>query len=107
MNNDPVDSQLIQRIKENPKYKELVAKRAGFAWFLSIIMLVIYYAFIVLVAFMPKSLGTKISPDSVISVGIPLGVLIIVMAFILTGIYVSRANGQFDELTRQIKEETK
>jgi uncharacterized membrane protein (DUF485 family) len=107
MNNDPVDRKLITRIQNNPKYKELVTKRSRFAWTLSIIMLVIYYAFIMVVAFMPKSLGAKISPDSVISIGIPIGVFIIVTAFLLTGIFVHRANGEFDELTRQIKEETK
>ncbi|MBF0161592.1 MAG: DUF485 domain-containing protein [Magnetococcales bacterium] len=107
MNNDPVDAKLVQRIKANPKYQELVAKRSGFAWFLSMIMLIIYYAFILVVAFIPKSLGEKIAPDSVISIGIPIGVLIIIAAFILTGIYVYRANSTFDELTRQIKEETK
>ncbi|MBF0146138.1 MAG: DUF485 domain-containing protein [Magnetococcales bacterium] len=107
MNADPVDKRLIERIQKHPKYRELVTKRSRFAWILSGIMLLIYYAFILLVAFTPKSLGTKISPDSVISVGIPLGVFIIVIAFILTGIYVFRANGEFDELTRQIKEETK
>ncbi len=107
MNNDPVDSQLIKRIRDNPKYQQLVAKRSRFAWLLSIIMLVIYYAFILVVAFVPNVLGNKLSPDSVISVGIPIGVLIIVIAFVLTGIYVFRANGTFDELARQVKEETK
>ncbi|MEO5352089.1 MAG: DUF485 domain-containing protein [Magnetococcus sp. XQGC-1] len=107
MNNDPVDAALVQRIKANPKYQELVAKRTGFAWFLSIVMLIIYYAFILVVAFAPKSLGDKIAPESVISIGIPIGVLIIVSAFILTGIYVFRANSTYDELTRQVKEETK
>ena len=107
MNNDPVDAALVQRIKANPKYQELVAKRSGYAWFLSIVMLVIYYAFILVVAFAPKSLGDKISPESVISIGIPIGVLIILSAFILTGLYVFRANSTYDELTRQVKEETK
>lgn len=107
MNNDPVDSKLIERIRKNPKYEELIGKRSRFAWTLSIIMLLIYYAFILIVAFVPKFLGTKIASGSVISVGIPIGVLIIVSAFILTGIYVFRANGEFDALTHQIKEETK
>ncbi|MBF0294883.1 MAG: DUF485 domain-containing protein [Magnetococcales bacterium] len=107
MNNDPVDSRLIQRIRDNPKYQQLVQKRSRFAWRLSILMLIIYYAFILVIAFAPKSLGIKIAAGSVISVGIPIGVFIIVAAFLLTGIYVRRANGEFDELTRQIKEETK
>ncbi|MBF0108466.1 MAG: DUF485 domain-containing protein [Magnetococcales bacterium] len=107
MNTDPVDKRLFERIQKNPNYRALVTRRSRFAWTLSIIMLVIYYAFILVVAFAPQSLGARISPDSVISVGIPLGVFIIAIAFVLTGIYVYRANGEFDDLTRRIKEETK
>ena len=68
-------------------------------------MLVIYYGFIVVVAFAPKLLGTPVL--GVITLGIPVGVFIIVVAFVLTGIYVRRANSEFDELNRQIIEETK
>ena len=41
------------------------------------------------------------------SSGIPVGVLIILSAFVLTGIYVRRANREFDPLTQQIVEEAK
>ncbi|MBF0283192.1 MAG: DUF485 domain-containing protein [Magnetococcales bacterium] len=102
-----MDSGQIERIRNNPKYQELVSKRSRFAWILSIIMLVMYYAFILVIAFSPASLGAPIAKGSVITIGIPVGALIIVGAFILTGIYVRRANGEFDELTRQIKEEAK
>ncbi|MBF8272599.1 MAG: hypothetical protein HW380_1704 [Magnetococcales bacterium] len=107
MNNDPVDSRMIERIQNHPKYQELVTKRSRFAWTLSVFMLLIYYAFVLVVAFIPKTLGTKIFAGSVISVGIPIGVFVIVSAFILTGVYVRRANGEFDDLTQQIKEDTK
>ncbi|MBF0097602.1 MAG: DUF485 domain-containing protein [Magnetococcales bacterium] len=102
-----MDSEVVKRVKANPKYQELVIRRSCYAWILSVSMLIIYYAFIVIVAFWPKSLGTKISPESVISVGIPLGVAIICSAFVLTGLYVRRANTKYDELIRQIKEEAK
>ncbi|MCV6636972.1 DUF485 domain-containing protein [Candidatus Albibeggiatoa sp. nov. NOAA] len=98
---------LVERIKNNPKYEELVSKRASFSWILSIVMLVIYYAFILVIAFSPSVLGTPISDSSVITIGIPIGVAIIISAFILTGIYTVRANGEFDELSKQIKEEAK
>jgi uncharacterized membrane protein (DUF485 family) len=68
-------------------------------------MLVIYYGFILVIAFAPKVLGTPLSAGSVITVGIPVGLGVIVSAFVLTGIYVFRANSQFDRLTREIKEE--
>ncbi len=98
---------LVERIKSNPKYAELVSKRTSLAWILSIIMLVTYYAFILVVAFNPKFLGTTISDTSVITIGIPIGIAIILIAFVLTGIYVVRANGEFDRLSREIKEEAK
>ncbi|MBF0423085.1 MAG: DUF485 domain-containing protein [Magnetococcales bacterium] len=107
MSDISVDPKMVEKILQNQKYKDLVTKRSKFAWTLSIIMLIIYYAFVLIVAFAPNLLGTKISPQSVISVGVPLGVFIIIAAFILTGIYVRRANGEFDTLTQQIKEEMK
>jgi len=94
----------IARIKNNPKYQELVTKRSKFAWKLSIIMLVVYYAFIMTIAFSPETLGTKIG-DGVITIGIPVGIAIIFISFILAGIYVNRANGEFDDLTQEIKDE--
>ena len=39
------------------------------------------------------------------TMGIPVGVVIIVAAFILTGLYVAKANGKFDELTKIIRED--
>jgi uncharacterized membrane protein (DUF485 family) len=102
-----MQQELVDKIKNNPKYHELVSKRSRFAWILSIIVLVIYYAFIMLIAFSPQTLAMKISETSVITIGIPIGILVIIFAFLLTGIYVWRANGEFDSLTNQIKEELK
>jgi uncharacterized membrane protein (DUF485 family) len=98
---------LVEKVKNNPKYQELVSKRSRFAWILSIIMLVIYYAFILVIAFSPQSLAINVSETSVITVGIPIGLFVIISAFVLTGVYVWRANGEFDNLTHQIKEELK
>jgi uncharacterized membrane protein (DUF485 family) len=98
--------EIVKQIQENPKYQELVSKRSKFAWTLSIAMLVVYYAFILVIAFDPSLLGIKMG-DGVMTIGIPIGVFIIVFAFVLTGIYVRRANGEFDELSREIKESVK
>ena len=92
-------------IQNSPRFKELVEKRERFAWSLSGIMLGLYSAFILLIAYGPQVLGAKISPDSSITWGIPLGVGLILSAFILTGIYVRRANGEFDELNAAILKE--
>jgi len=99
-----MQQELVDKIKNDPKYQALVSKRSRFAWILSIIMLVIYYTFIMVIAFSPQTFAAKIAEGSVITIGIPIGILIIVSAFILTGIYVWRANGEFDNLIHQIKE---
>ena len=90
-----------ERILANPQFQALVRERAGFAWTLSIIMLVIYLGFVLLVAFAKGLLATKIA-GGVTSLGIVLGLGVIVAAFVLTGIYVQRANRRFDELTRDL-----
>ncbi|WAJ37043.1 DUF485 domain-containing protein [Pseudomonas sp. GOM7] len=93
------------RIQANPHFKNLVAKRDRFAWTLSAIMLGLYVAFILLIAFDPQLLGTRISEGSPTTWGIPLGVGLILSAFVLTGVYVYRANGEFDALNKVILDE--
>jgi len=94
----------VEQVKNNPKYQKLVSERSKFAWTLSIIMLVVYYAFIMTIAFNPALLGAKMG-SGVITIGIPIGIAIIIIAFILAGIYVRRANGEFDQLTKEVREE--
>ena len=90
-------------IINNPTFQELVRERSSFAWTLSIVMLVIYYGFILLVAFGKGFLATKIG--GVTSVGIVIALLVIISAFVLTGIYTFRANSRFDELTENLTRE--
>lgn len=99
--------EVIEKIKNDPNYQELVAKRTGFSIKLTIAMLVVYFAFILTIAFDPSVLGAKISADSVTTIGIPIGMIVIVFAFILTGIYTKRANGEFDDLSNKIKNAVK
>jgi len=94
----------IEHVKNNPKYQKLVTERSKFAWTLSIIMLVVYYAFIMTIAFSPETLGTKIG-SGVMTIGIPVGIAIIFIAFILAGIYTRRANGEFEQLAKEVREE--
>ncbi|MFD3249950.1 DUF485 domain-containing protein [Rahnella aquatilis] len=98
---------IYQRVVSNPRFRELVQKRSRFAWLLSGITLVLYVAFILLIAFDPQWLGTPLYDGATITRGIPVGVGLIVISFVLTGIYVVRANGEFDRLTADIIREVK
>lgn len=100
-----MNEHIYQRIESNPRFKELVRRRDTFAWTLSFITLALYVGFILLIAFEPQWLGTPITETSSITRGIPIGVGLILASFLLTGIYVYRANREFDELNAQILNE--
>ena len=68
-----MDKELVDRIKNNPKYKELIAKRGSFAAKLAIFVLVIYYGFVLVIAFNKEFFATKIG-DGVMTVGWPMAV---------------------------------
>ena len=97
---DPV----VARIQANPKYQALKAKRSAFGWLLTLLMMVVYYGYIALIAF-DKELLAKPLGAGVTTLGIPLGMGVIIFTIIITGIYVRRANSEFDSLTKQILEE--
>ena len=92
------------RIRANPKYQELKRKRSAFGWWLTLLMMVVYYGYIALIAwnkpFLAQPLGAGVT-----SLGVPIGMGVIIFTIVITGIYVRRANGEFDQLTREILED--
>ncbi len=102
-----MDKNMVDQIKADPNFQKLVSERSRFALKLTIAMLIVYFSFILTIAFSPSTLGTPLSDDTVTTIGIPVGIAIIVFAFVVAGIYVRRANGEFDELTQKIKDKAK
>ena len=96
-----MEMDLTKRILSNPKYQELKAKRSSFGWILTAMMMVVYYGFIVLVAFNKEFLSQKLGAG-VMTVGMPIGLAVIVFTVVITGIYVYRANSEYDRLTAEI-----
>ena len=94
-------------IINSKEFKSLVKRKSFVSWLLSAITLVTYFSFILLVAFFPAVLGFKISDESVITIGIPIGVSIILLAFTLTGVYVLIANREFDQIEKIILKNNK
>jgi len=95
---------VVDRIRANPKYQELKRKRSSFGWWLTLLMMVVYYGYIALIAwnkpFLAQPLGAGVT-----TLGVPIGMGVIVFTIIITGIYVRRANGEFDQMTREILED--
>ncbi|WP_320036274.1 DUF485 domain-containing protein [Halarcobacter sp.] len=98
--------ELVDRIENNPKYQELIAKKSSFSIKLGIFVLVMFYAYILTIAFNKEVLATKIG-DGLTTIAFPIALAILVISFITTVIYVKRANGEFDDLTNEIKEDVK
>ena len=100
---DPV----VDKIQRHPKYLELRAKRNRLGVFLTILMLIVYYGYIGLIAF-DKAFLAKPIGAGVTTLGVPIGMGVILFTIIITGIYIRRANTEFDALKEQvIKEATK
>lgn len=92
------------RIQRNPKYQQLQRTRSRYGWTLAILMLVVYYGYISLIAF-DKEFLAKPMGAGVTTIGIPIGMAVIVFSIVITGLYVRRANNEFDAMTRDIIED--
>ena len=99
-----MDASLAARIAADPNYQALKSKRSSFGWILTLAMLVVYYGFILLIAFKKDVLAARIG-DGVMTWGIPIGFGVIVFTILITAIYVRRANGEFDDLSEKIKQQ--
>lgn len=95
---------VVAKIEANPKYHELRRKRNSFGWLLALLMMVVYYGYIALIAFNKPFLAQPIGAG-VTSLGIPIGMGVIIFTIVITGIYVKRANGEYDRLTAEILKE--
>ena len=95
---------MVERIRTNPKYQELRRKRNGFGWLLTALMMIVYYGYISLIAFnkpfLAQPLGTGVT-----TIGIPIALGVIIFTIVITGIYVRRANDEYDRLTAEILRE--
>ena len=95
---------VVQRILRDPNYQKLKSTRSKFGWMLTLAMMLVYYGFIVLVAFDKELLAQKLG-DGVTTLGIPIGFGVIVFTIVITAIYVRRANSEFDALSDAVRME--
>ena len=93
---------LVARIVANPKYDRLVKTRSRYSIIMTILIMAIYYGYILLIAFDKEFLAQKLGAGMVTSMGIPMGIGVIILTILITNIYVRRANSEFDDLTKEI-----
>lgn len=101
---DPAGARRDEAILADPRYQRLVSRRGRFTWALTCLMLAAFFGYILLIAFDKSALALPIG-RGVTSLGIPVGIGIILLAIALTGLYVRRANRDYDPLIRALKSE--
>jgi uncharacterized membrane protein (DUF485 family) len=102
-----MSSAMYERMRSNPRFQQLVKTRSRFAWTLAITVLTAFYGFVMLVAFRPAFLAQPVAEGSALTWGIAFGSTIFVSFWLLTALYVRRANGEFDAATEQIVKEAR
>jgi uncharacterized membrane protein (DUF485 family) len=97
-----VEDDIVQRVKADPNYQKLVKTRSRYGWLLTWSVMIVYYGFTLLNSFAKPFMASKIGAG-VMSWGVPLGLFVILFTIAVTGIYVRRANSEFDALTDAIQ----
>jgi len=92
------------RLARDPRYIALVRKRGRFTTILTIVMLIVYFGFVLTIAFDKAVLARSISGGAT-SWGIPVGLGVIALAILLTGLHVWRANRDFDPVIDALRAE--
>jgi uncharacterized membrane protein (DUF485 family) len=85
---------------DEAKFQELVRRKWAVSLALTAAMLAIYFGFILVLAFDQGLLAAKVGEH--MTLGIPIGVLVILSACVLTGIYVFWANGPYDAAVKRL-----
>jgi uncharacterized membrane protein (DUF485 family) len=102
-----MSSAMYERMRSNPKFQELVTKRGRFAWTLAAVVLTLFYAYVLVVAFKWSAIPEPVTEGSALSVGVALGLFMFVFFWLLAALYVRRANTEFDALTAEIIQDAK
>lgn len=98
-----IKAERVKEILDSQKFKNLVKQRLTVSISLTIIMLVVYFGFILSIAFYKEFLSIKIGEH--LTLGLPIGIGLIIFAWLLTGIYIRWANRNYDKAVRELRNE--
>ena len=85
---------------DDPQFRDLVRRKQKLSLTLTSLVFVIYFGYMGLMAFAPAALGARVGATTL---GIPIGIGIILFAWILTGVYVKWANGAYDTMVARVR----
>ena len=87
---------------DDPQFRDLVRRKRTLSLVLTLLIFVAYFGFMALMALAPGALA---APVGAATLGIPIGIGIIVFAWLLTGVYVKWANGAYDAMVARVRGE--
>jgi len=93
------------QLLEDPEFKDLVSRKNRISIQLTAVTLIIYYGFIYLIAFKRDLFGAKAVGN--VTVGILLGIGVILACWLLTGVYVRWANRNYDSMVARLQEKAR
>ena len=85
---------------DDPQFRDLVRRKQKLSLALTLIVFVAYFGYMGLMALAPDALS---APVGAATLGIPVGIGIIIFAWILTGVYVQWANGAYDAMVARVR----
>lgn len=91
-------------ILNDPEFKSLVSQKNTISWILTVLELALYFGFIGLIAFNKPYLAQKLAEGGAVTKGIPIAVGVIILSWVLTGIYIFWANTTYDSMVKKIKD---
>jgi uncharacterized membrane protein (DUF485 family) len=97
-------SKNAHQILDDPEFKKLKSQKDAISVVLTIVELVLYFGFIALVAYNKPFLAQKWSPDAAMTIGIPIAIGVIVLSWVLTGVYIFWANSSYDVMVKNVKD---
>ncbi|MBV9470006.1 MAG: DUF485 domain-containing protein [Abitibacteriaceae bacterium] len=95
------EQQVRRTILDDPDFKELSRQKNRISLVLTVVILVVYFTYMLLIAFSKSALSAPVANGTL---GIPIGIGVIILAWVLTGIYVRWANTQYDALVEKVKQ---
>jgi uncharacterized membrane protein (DUF485 family) len=87
-----------------PRFERLYRARRRFSWSLTAAMLLVYFGFILTLAFRPDLLAMPLSPGQPMTIGIPIGFGMFAFTFAMVALYVHRSNTVYDRMIEEIRE---
>jgi len=98
---EPKIHKSASEVIESADFKRLVSLRWTVSMVLLVLLFVTYYGYILLIPYAPDFMRAKIG--EVTTNAIPIGVGVIIVAFVLTAFYVVWANKSYDPEVERLK----